>query len=349
MAYLYNNYNKILTYRNIMAKIKKNVLETGIDIGSSSVKFVQLSGPGDNPVLVNFDVIKADKDTDSVKKALANIAGRLSLKEVNISVSGPAVIVRYIELPKMTDEELKSSIKFEAEKHIPFNTKEVVLDCQAVEYISHSKMRVLLVAAKKDAVSSRLELITEAGLSVKVIDCDSFALVNAFLLNFPDIDEGKNTALLNLGEALTSINILKGKIPYFTRELQIGGQDFTKAISERLNLDTKAASDLKENPGKKTGELTEASSSVTARLIDEVRLSLNYYENQMGAAIDNIYLSGGLSNFARLAGVFGENLGAACDLWDPLKNLKIAAGIKKERLDAVRPQLAVAVGLALRG
>lgn len=330
-----------------MKKIKRRSLQTGLDIGNSSIKLVQVSGNPDNLQLINFYIVKIEKD--DYKKALVDIAKRFSLKEVNISVSGPAVIVRYIELPKMTDEELKSSMRFEAEKYIPFDIKDVVLDCQRLEYIGQGKMKVLLVAAKRDVILKRINMVQDAGLLVKIIDCDSFALTNAFLLNFPDIHDETLTALLDLGERLTVINILKGRVANFTRELQLGGWNFTKAVSEGLNMDMETASELKEDPKERLSEIMEIVKPVLTHMIEEIRLSLNYYENQVGSAVDGIYLSGGLSGFEGLSNIFSESLGIDCKLWDPLKSLNIEKDLSKENLEKLKTQLPVALGLAIRG
>jgi type IV pilus assembly protein PilM len=331
-----------------MAKLGKPQLFTGLDIGSSCIKFVQLSGKNENLNLVNFDVIKLEGKVERSKLALEDLAKKLSAKDVNISISGPSTVVRYIDLPKMTDEELKSSMKFEAEKYIPFNIKDVVVDCQALESTGRGKMKVLLAAAKKEAISERINLVEGAGLSVKLIDCDSFALINAFLLNFPDIEEGGNVALVNMGEKLTTIDILKGKAANFTRELQIGGWDFAKAISEKLNMDMDAAAELKENPQARLEDLMGVVRPVIVHIIEEIKLSLNYYENQMGAAVDKIYLSGGLSSFHGLVDIFKESMGMECSLWDPIEHIKIDKDVDQEKLNKMKHQLPVALGLAIR-
>ncbi len=330
--------------------MKKKTLQIGLDIGAYSVKLVQLSGEPDNLLLTRFDVRKVQEKTDEgYKKLLTDMAQTLATKEVNISISGPAVVVRYIELPKMTDEELKDSMKFEAEKYIPFKINEVILDCQTLEYLEHNKMRVLLAAAKKSAVSNRLRLVQEAGLSAGVIDCDAFALINAFVLNFPDDIKEGNTALIDLGEKLTNINILRGKAPYFTRELEIGGRDFSKVLAEKLNLDIKSASGLVEEPKERFEEVMEAIKPIRNHMIEEIRLSLNYYENQMGIGVDRIYLSGGLSSLRGFKDMFAESLGIDCRLWDPFKSLKIEKDLPLEKLNSVKNQLPVALGLAMRG
>lgn len=333
-----------------MMQMGKKRLQTGLDVGSSSVKFVQLFGGHDNPSLVGFDIVKiAEGSGNTFAGALKKMAGRLSVKEVNISISGPSVIVRYVELPRMSEDELKSSMKFEAEKYIPFPINEVILDSQIIEQLGHGKMRVLLAAAKKSTITGRISLVESAGLSVRMIDCDSFALANAFLLNFHDINEANNSALLNIGDKLTTIDILKGRLAYFTRELEIGGRNFVKAISEQLSLDAKAASDLLEQPGERFEELMTIVRPVVTHMIDEIKLSLSYYENQTGLSVNNIYLSGGLFGFKGLTDILKEGLGAECQLWDPFKRVKIEKDVPQEKLDKVKHQLHVALGLAMRG
>lgn len=332
-----------------MIKFGKDVLQTGLDIGSSHIKIAQLMGKGEGLQLVNFDVVKIESSIDGVKKALDAIAKRLPAKEVNISISGPSTVVRYIDLPKMSDDELKSSMKFEAEKYIPFNLKDVIIDCQSLDKGAKGKMKVLLAAAKKDAIKERIDLVEGSGLTVRLIDCDPFALINAFIFNFPDIKSDNNIALVNLGEKKTIINILKGNIAVFTRELQIGGWDLAKAISEKMRIDMNAAAALKEDPGDKAEEVTKVTALVLARIIEEIKLSLSYYENQVGAVVSSIYLSGGLSSLKGLPDVFKEGMGVECASWDPVKNVRIDTNnVIADKLEKSKSRLHIAVGLAMR-
>jgi type IV pilus assembly protein PilM len=327
----------------------KHTLQTGLDVGNSHIKLVQVSGkPGSAPTLSNFDVITIEQGEEGLNKALKDIAKTLPNKEVSISVSGPAAIVRYIELPKMNEEELKSSMKYEAEKYIPFNLKDVIIDCQVLETLPRGKVKVLLTAAKKDVVNERIKSIEGAGLSVKLIDCDSFALINAFLLNFPPSEDMSSTALVDIGEKLTTINIIKGAAPQLTRELELGGSDFAKAISAKMGVGINEASGLKEDPDSRIEELMGAVRPTIVRIIEEIKLSLTYYENQTGMAVDRIFLSGGLSAFKGLVEMFKETMGMECSLWDPVKGLLIDKGVDREKLDKIKNRLHVAVGLAIR-
>lgn len=328
---------------------KKNILQSGIDIGTSFIKFAQLSGTRESPTLVNYDIVKVEKGhTKSYIEALTNMAKKFSIKEVSISIARPSVIIRYIELPRMTPNELKTSIRFEAEKYLLFDVNETILDSQILQNIVPGKIKVLLAAAKKEAVKMRLEMLQKAGLSAHVIDCDAFALTNAFLLNFPAISEKANTALINLGERLTIINIIKNNIACFTREIEVGGWDLTKTLAEKLNIDTNASFDLIKNPKKRSGEIADLLESVITHMIEEIKLSLNYYENQEGSVADSIYLSGGVSNFKGLADIFTKKLEIPCKTWDPLKAVKIGKDVPAEFLEEAKGQMHIAVGLALR-
>ncbi len=329
-------------------KIGKPRGSIGLDIGSSDIKYVELFKNQNRFHIRDFGIVKMEGAADEAGKALRKAAGRLSSKDVSISISGPGTVVRYIELPRMNAEELKSSMKFEAEKYIPFDLKNVILDCQVLNELPQGKMRVLLAAAKRDLIKERVKTIEAGGLSVKLIDCDSFALINAFLLNYPRDGAAGSAALIDIGEKLTTINILKGAAPALSRELELGGLDLAKAVSAKMGLDIKEASRLKENPESRLDELLAAARPAIARIIGEIKLSLTYYENQSGAAVERIFLSGGLSAFNGLCDMFREGIGVECGLWDPVKNLSLENAGQKERLDGVKNRLHVAVGLAVR-
>ena len=327
----------------------KKKTRIGLDIGSFSVKYAVLSFGKEKTTLSGFGVRRlADTSEEKIKAVLASLASELPDKNVNISISGPSVVVRYINLPKMKAEELASSMQFEAEKYIPFNISEVILDHQILEPDIAGKMKVLLVAAKKKALENRIKILQETGLSINIIDVDSFALINAFCLNNPASDPDKVRALLNIGDKLSSIDVIKNDLPYFTRDFLIGGRAVTKAVSQKLGLDIESAEKLKQNPESRESELMEAAGPVLSSMADEIRLSLSYYENQFGAGVDELYLSGGTVNQKSFVQSFNDNLDLNCRLWDPTGVFGLGADISREKLDKVKNELPVAIGLALR-
>lgn len=337
-----------------MATKLKGIVNNGIDIGSSFVKAVKLFVHQDGAELLGFggSQIKNATSREAVVDCIKKVAAEALIDEkfVNISVLGSNVIVRYIILPKMTKEELKNAIRFEAEKYVPFNMDEVVLDYQIFEdNLENNKMRVLLVVAKKDYIENRLKLIEEAGFGVRLIDVDSFALANAFFRNFPGLDKDKTVALINVGGKFTDINILKGDLSYFTRTIELGGDDITRAIGTKLNLGYQDADSMKLKLSlDKEAELFEIMKGVLNNLTDEIKLSFGYYENQFGKDIDEVYLSGGTIKLVGLKDFFAKSFGFEFKLWDPVQFLKISDTIDKNKLDLLKSELGVAIGLAIR-
>jgi type IV pilus assembly protein PilM len=271
-----------------------------------------------------------------------------SNKDVNIAVSGSSVVIRFIELPRMNEDELKNAIIFEAEKYIPFSINEVIIDHQLlIPHLGDNKMLVLLIAAKKNVVNERLELINKAGLSVNILDVASLANVNSF---FMTAKKGKDeiVALINIGAKATDINIVSGEILYFTRSIQIGGDDLTKSVAEAMSLGFKEAEELKINPGDKAGEVGEKTKTVLHTIVDEIHLSFSYYENQSGRDIEKVYLGGGGAKSINMREMLQEGLDVNVELWGPLMSMAVEPLVNKQLVELLKHQMGTAVGLALR-
>lgn len=170
--------------------VRKKELHIGLDIGTRLIKGAEVLSEGNRRTLTKFHFVEIDFPFNREKIA-AGLKSFLkdfqpSVKDVNISLSAPSAIVRFINMPKMKKEDLNNSLRFEAEKYIPFNINEVLIDASILEENLEEKnqMRVLLAAAKKDVVNSRIDMLKENGLSVAVIDIDSFACFNAFCNSF---------------------------------------------------------------------------------------------------------------------------------------------------------------------
>ena len=328
-------------------------IEIGIDIGSHSIKAVAISSAGAKLKLLSFSIRPAG---ENIVKAIKDAHAELGLTKNKIitSISGPAVIVRYVEMPSMTDEELASATKFEAEKIIPYNISEVELDSSKVEDLSGNKMRVVIVAAKKDLIDSQLKMIHEAGLEPLLVDVDSFAVMKAFMN--AGINNDAVCGLLNIGAKRTNLNIIKGEISYLSRDISIGGDDITRAISDNLSISVGESDKIKEEKLSKFLQLTAEEKKgieapleeVLSRLTDEVRLSFDFYENHYASNVDKVYISGGTSKPKVVEVFLKESLGREALRWDPLANIEIAEKLDSLMLDESRPQLAIAVGLALR-
>jgi len=328
----------------------------GLDIGSHSVKAVEVSRSGSTLALTGVGQARAaapDQLVEAVREAFS--AGGFKTRRVVTAVSGRSVIVRYVPMMNVPDAELRRAVAYEADKYIPFDVDEVVLDCQKVEEAAAAapggQIKVLLVAVKRSVLDEHVAMIQKAGLTPVVVDCDYFALGNAFEARALRLgqEDGTVRALLDIGAAKTSINILKGQTSHFTRDFYVAGNDVTETLAKRFGEAPEDVERMKEDPGQALESMKEAFASVLEDIGSEVRLSFDFYENQFDQQVQQVHLSGGSVLFPEADKMLSEILGLSAKLWDPLEALDTSdlseqvAGLGK-----TSARLAVAVGLASR-
>ena len=291
--------------------------KVGLDIGTSTVKVLAVSPQKTGGPQIDFfsvQPVEGERSRESVVNAVrrAVVSPDTKIQSVTISVSGQSVVVRQVLFPKMSESELKSALQFEAEKHIPFNINEVYIDAQVIEQNAEgNKMKVLIVASKKELAEEYLSYVTGAGLEADAIDCDSIAVTNAFLFNNPGLGKDKTVALLNIGASMTNVCVLKNEMLNFTRDIPV----------DVKSLDT---------------------------LENQVRLSFDYYENQFGKGIDGIFVSGGGAKEEPLLQRLKQAFALEVKAWDPMQKLVVSPKVNSEALKQASEQLAVCVGLAIR-
>jgi len=332
-------------------KIAKEGFSTGIDLGASSIKLVKLKHTKDGNIEL-FDYFIEKAAPSEAAQIIKDKVQALSLKKVNISVSGAQVIIRNANFPKMEIAELKQSLKFEAQKYIPFSVEEVFLDCYILKNdLPDNKMLVLIAAVKKDFLNQKLKFWQDTGVTINLVDIDSLAALNAFNFNYTDDEKIKHkaVALLNIGSQQSNLNIIEDGSPKLNRDINIAGNNITAKISELLKIDLKQAESLKENPlPDKKEKINLAFEAALTSLATEVRVSFDYYESQSTTSVVKIFLSGGGCVYPGLKDKLAGMLDIEVDFWDPFVKIKIPESIDLVKLKSVSSQLGVAVGLALR-
>ena len=339
----------------------------GLDIGSSSIKLIQLKETSKGIHLVNFDMALLPPEA-VVDGALMNFTAivekirellrvhRIRFKECALSISGHSVIIKKISLPEMTEEELQESIQWEAEQYIPFEIKDVEVDVEILNpKAGQGQMDVLLVAAKKEIINDYVSVAMEAGLKPVVMDVDTFTIQNTFELNY-GFPPNEVIALINIGASVININIVANGITTFTRDIGMGGQMLTEEIQKQLNVSYEEAEHYKTG-----GEGTISSSSiyrevqrlserVSETLVTEIQRSIDFFAaTTINADISRIYLSGGSSQIPALIRSLERRLEVPVELVNPFKNIVVDP--KKfdfDLLQRMAPMAAVAVGLGLR-
>jgi type IV pilus assembly protein PilM len=346
---------------------RKTKALVGLDIGSSAVKVVQLHRSGGDyrvtavgvePLPVDSVIDSTVIDTGVVRDAVRRAFERLNIKtrEVAVALSGSGVIVKKLSLPPMTDEELQTSIQWEARQHIPFESREVSLDYQVMRTstagLREASMKVLLVAAKKDRVEAYTSVVEQAGCIPVVLDLDALALQNAYELNY-GVHDGEVEVLANAGASVINLNVVQGGQSLFTRDVAIGGNAYTEAIKKELDLDFEDAELLKK--GVPVGGVTYEDAdpviqAVTQTLLQEVSKTLDFFRATAATdQLDRIVLSGGTSRIEGLSGALSDRFDTEVELFDPFRQVPADPGVLNDdqRID-LAPLTAVAMGLALR-
>lgn len=344
---------------------RRNKSIVGLDLGSQVVKAVEISLDGAEPVITGFALSEVEAGgtrADAIGRVFQE--GRFRSKNVVTSVSGQAVVVRYITMPHMSDAELAQAIRFESDKYLPFDTDEVQIDCQRLVRTppSHADgastgdepMGVVLAACRTAVVEEQIGEITRHGLVPVAVDVDVFALANAWeLCGLSDVDfadnEGHAIALADIGASGTSINVICEGETCFSREIGIGGQDMTQAIARRLGVELPEAEVIKRESEGREAEVGRAVSPVLEDLVGELQLSLDYVENREGLRVEEILLSGGAVLAPGAVGFIEQATGRPARTWNPLEGLRVATErVDVERLEACATSLAVSIGLAAR-
>ena len=216
----------------------KEKVSIGLDIGNRHLNMVKIANKSEGLVLLDFASVGLSPSQGKEEKLrqLEKIGQEKGIVDipVNIGVSGESVIVRYINLPKMNKEELAQALKYEAQQYIPFKIEEVIFDYHILgpSTTDENRMKVLLVAAKKEMIMEFIELMQQVGLKPNLIDANAFSLINCFQMNGPEVKEDDVFALLNLGFDLVNIDILQGETPFFTRDISL--------LEDTLSLDRKS-------------------------------------------------------------------------------------------------------------
>lgn len=329
----------------------------GVDIGADSIKAVEVTSTGDGALLTGYGQIEVPRGADPAD-ALSDLlkACSFSTRRAATSVSGRSVIVRFLSMVDMPLPNLRNAIRFEADKYIPFDLDEVVLDCAKLDTAGEAagEMRVLLVAAKRDVVEQRVNLLRRVGLEPALIDVDAFAVGNAFELvaraNEDAALGSKVSALVDVGASKTTVTVVKGHEPRFTREVYLGGEDFTATIAKKLGIETGEAEHLKRSAGDRADEVAAALAHSVDELANEVMLSLDYYEDrQDGQRVEDVYLSGGGAHTPLLEETLERVFERQTSSWSPVAGLSVDGGaVDPKALTENSAQLAVSIGLAGR-
>jgi type IV pilus assembly protein PilM len=348
----------------------------GIDIGTYSIKVVEIKVKSNKPVLTNYawmslDDAKGKEDSsfnDGSWPAYLNRIlreAKISCKNAYVSIPASSAIITMVEFPNIAREDLDQAIRYEAHKYIPTSLDEVALSWDVVSIKnpgslaekfntqalqnktgknSESKIQVVLVAAPKNKVAKYEKLIKDLGLELKAIEIDSFSMVRSLIGNDPG-----NFIIVDIGSRICNIILVEEGIIKVSRSINVGGRDITKTIAASLRLDEARAKEMKTS-GKdflsgRNALLFPALGSITEEI---KRILSDYYMSESGTGIESIILSGGTASLTGLSSYIQGLLRIKTIIGNPFSRIAFDEKASK-RIRKVKTQFSVAAGLALKG
>jgi type IV pilus assembly protein PilM len=349
----------------MLSLLNRNKQSVGLDIGSSSLKAAELRPSRKNGfelVSLGFEELSPDCIVDGViisklpvSDAINRIFTQQNIKNGRIatSISGHSVIVKKISLPVQSDEDLAESIRWEAEQYIPFDIADVNLDYQVLgENAGTGNLDILLVAVKKDKITDYTSVVKMAAKTPVLIDVDAFALQNAYEINYEP--SGTSTvALLDIGASTMTINIVSGTDFLFTRDVGVGGHQYTEFIQKEFNLSYGQAQTLKHGEAIESIDPAEARhviDSVTEIICLEIQKTYDFFKTTTTVdRIDKMIVSGGAAHTPGLIEALAKKFDIPVEKFDSFRKITFDPKRFSSSMIADRaPDLAVAIGLALR-
>jgi type IV pilus assembly protein PilM len=325
----------------------------GLDIGSRSVKLVELSGtrPDFELESIAFASVEGDDPVAGYTQAIRSVleTGGVCTRRVATSVCGSHVAVRSFRFPKLSTAELEGAVFYEGSQVIAFDIDDAYVDHTVLTELSEDEemTEVLFVAVRKENVDARTKLVEESGLEPRIVGVDALVLLEALLL-----EEGlpETVAVIDIGSRSSSIGVTKRGAAPFVRDIEIAGSSFTEAIASSLGISMAEAESVKLSDSRRLPAIVGAIEDATRRLVSEVRRSLVYYQTrEHGSNVDAIFICGGCSQLPGLPESISDATGISVKRWSPLRRVKVSD--EKFDRNAVRelePAMSLAAALAMQ-
>lgn len=338
----------------------------GLDIGSSSIRLLQLSRHGASyridhfaiePLPSGVIVEKSVQDIEAISEAIRSAVRNSgsNSKYCAVAVSGSAVFTKTISLPaNLADADIESQVQIEANQYIPYPLDEISLDFEVLGPSARNAdmVDILLAASKNENVESRQDALESLGLKARVVDVESFAIANAFeLIRERDgIRSSETVGIFDVGSDLSSLLVLRNGRVVYTRDHPFGGNQLTEEIMRRYDMTAEQATFfMRDEPGPDHFE-DEVLEPFMLNVVHQISRALQFYSSSAEFSnIRTIYLAGSMAGIKGLAEIVEQELGIKTSVADPVTGLDVASSVAVQVLKRNAPNLMVAMGLALRG
>jgi len=332
----------------------------GLDVGTTAVRVVQLRSSNKQKALIRYghapiDVKTASSDSaaDQAKlnEIIINLVNATGITTRNVAVGIPSkrTFNTIVDFPKLSPAELKKTIEYQAESHIPQALNEVKLDWAVVgdSPASPEKVEVLLSTVSNEFAEKRLGALEGAGFNVVALEPDPLALIRALV---PASSNGA-IVVLDVGAEETDLAVVLAGTPRLIRSIPTGGRAFVKAAMQNLNVDEAQAQQFVYKFGlsqnKLEGQVYKALESTVEGLISEVEKSIKFFKTRYKIDLEKIIVTGGASTLPEFPLFLANKTGVAVEIGNSWNNVSYP-NAKYNDLIAISSQFGVAAGLGLR-
>ena len=345
---------------------KKSEPLLGIDIGSTSVKIVELSRSGRTTTVQNAGGFPIPSKTivegkiadiptlaQTLRKAVALM--RTKAKHVALAVPGSAVITRVLDMPgDLTEDELETQLLMEAEQYIPYSLEEVAVDFTIIAEGEEGteQVKVLLAACRKEGIDALTEMVEQADLESKIVDVEPFCLERVYPLLADQLEEDNDglIAVVDCGATNLRINVLDRGSTVYSREEAFGTKQLSEEIQRRYGLSWEEAGESKRKGGRPEEYQAGVLQPFVDSLIQHISRSLQFfYSSSNYSEVDQLLLAGGVSAIQGLVTQVEDALGLPTEVANLLAGMEASSSINASALANDGPAMMLAVGLALRG
>ncbi len=340
----------------------------GVDISTSAVKMVELSGSGNKMYrieryaiepLPEDSVVEGNiNNLDAVGEAVKRCHGRLGsgIKTVAIALPNAAVITKKILVPAgLTEEEIEVQVEAEANQYIPFSLDEVNLDFQVIGPVpgSEEDVEVLIAASRKEKVEDRVAAVEIADLKAIVVDVDLLAMQGACELiesQFADKGLDKNIAIVDVGGTFTTVNVRRNGQSIYLREQPFGGSQLTQQIQDKFGLSREEAEIAKRTGGLPDNYEPDVLHPFLETFALEVARALqSFFTSTQYSQVNHIVLCGGCAALPGVDALVAQRTRVnSTVIANPFAHMALSPKVRPKNLQQDAPSLMVACGLALR-
>lgn len=338
----------------------------GADISSSSVKMVELSSVGKlyrieryaiEPLpadaVVDGNLANLEAVTEALKRGWKRMGARV--KNLALALPSTAVITKKIIVPAgLREDELEMQVETEANQHIPFPLDEVNLDFQVLGPLAghNEDIEVLIAASRKEKVEDRIAVVEGAGLKAVVMDVEQFATQTAFELidvHLPNQGKDQLIAVVDIGAAMTTINVIRNRQSVYLREQPFGGNALTHDIRQHFGLSADEAEAAKRNGGLPQNYESDVLRPFMESVATEVARALQFFfTSTQFTQVHHLFLAGGCAAIPGLDVLVAEHTQIRTGIANPFANMALSSKIRPRHLASDAPSLVVACGLAMR-